>query len=81
MRADDLDGGAERRAERFHAAGMVEMAVGQPDCLQRQGLAAQRGDDAVGVATGVDHDGAEGLLIPQDGAVLLERGDRDDGGG
>jgi hypothetical protein len=35
--------------------------------------------NAVDVATGVDDQGALRLLIPQDGAVLLKWGDRDDG--
>ena len=36
--------------------------------------------DAVEVATGVDHGGAQGLGAPQKRAILLERGHRDDGG-
>ena len=56
---------------------MVDMGVGQPDLLQRELEPLHLGQDARQVATGVNDGGLQGLVAPDDGAVLLERGYRD----
>ena len=60
------------------AADMVDMAVGQPDLLDRDAGLLDRRQDLRHVAAGVDHDGLLGRLVPDDGAVLLEQRHRND---
>ena len=76
-----LDRHAERLCEFRRRAGMVEMAMGEQDALHRHPGLADRRLDAVGIAAGVDHHALLRLVVPDEGAVLLEGRDRDDGGG
>ena len=78
MRADDLD--AERFLQVHRAAGMVDMAVGDPDRRDGDAVVADRVEDAVDVAARIDDDAFLGLRVEQDRAVLLERRDRHDPG-
>jgi hypothetical protein len=54
------------------------MAVRQPDALHRHASLLDGADDAVHVAARVDHHGLLAGIVPQQGAVLLERRDRND---
>ena len=82
-RAHDRDrglAGLERIPQGCGPAGMVDMAVGEPDRLRPNRELPGRVQDALDVAARVDHDSPHAGLIPQDGAVLLERGHGHDGG-
>ena len=61
------------------AAGVVEVAVGDPDCVQRQALLRHRAQQGVDRAARIDDGGLHGLAAPDEGAVLLQRRDREDG--
>ena len=52
---------------------MVHVAVGEPDALDGDAGLVDRGEDAIHVAAGIDDDRLLGGVVPQDGAVLLER--------
>ena len=59
-------------------AHMIQMTMGQEDAV---GLKVQLGDqreDAFRFAAGIDDGGTPGALTPEQGAVLLERGDGQD---
>ncbi len=71
--------GRQGGAQFVGAAGMVDMAVRQQDLLRRHAQLGQRFLDPAHVAAGINHRAEAGFLVPQDGAVLLERRDRDDG--
>ena len=58
------------------AAGVVQMAVGEPDALDGDAGLGDGGEDLIDVAAGIDDDRLLGGVVPQDGAVLLEWGDR-----
>lgn len=62
------------------AAGVVDVAVREQDLLDRDAGLGDGGPDAVEVAAGIDDGGALRVLVPQQRAVLLERGDGDDRG-
>src|SRR5665647_876072 len=62
------------------AADMVDMAVGQPDLLDRHIRLLDRGQNFRNVAAGVDHHGLFGGLAPYQRAVLLEQRHRNDDG-
>src|SRR3712207_3631609 len=56
------------------------MAVGKPDPVRPDAQLADGLQDAVDIPAGIDDDCLHAGLIPEDGAVLLERGHRHDGG-
>jgi len=62
------------------AAGVVEVAVGDPDLLHRQPLLGDRGQQPRNLAARIDHRGLLRLLAPDDGAILLQRRHRRDEG-
>ena len=76
MRALDLH--LQRVAQVGGAADMVDMAMGQPDLLDRDAGLLDRRQDLGNVPAGVDHHGLLGRLVPDDGAVLLEQRHRND---
>ena len=78
VRADDLD--AERFLQLHRAAGMVDMAMRQPDRRRLDAVLLQRGEDLVDVAAGIDDHAGLVVHVEQDRAVLLERRDRHDAG-
>src|SRR3974390_475504 len=59
---------------------MIDMPVSQQDLLGSDAVLGDGLLDALKIAARVDDSARLGLLIPQEGAVLLERGDRHDGG-
>ena len=76
VRTLDLD--LQRVAQIGGAADMVNMAVRQPDLLDRDAGLLDRLQDLGNVPARVDHHGLLGRLVPDDGAVLLEQRDRHD---
>ena len=74
-----LDQHAGARRQRGHAAGMVDVAVGDEYFRQRQLLLIEKLEDALDVAARVDDRRLAGLFAPEDGAVLLEGSDGNDG--
>ncbi|MOA01408.1 hypothetical protein D3C78_1208160 [compost metagenome] len=58
------------------AAGMVEMPVRQPDFLQRDAVFSHDLKNDVHIPAGINDDALLGVLIEQDGAILLEWRDR-----
>ena len=57
---------------------MVDVAVGEQDLLDRHAGLGRRRLQPVEVAAGIDERAAHRLGAPQQGAILLQRGDRDD---
>ena len=78
MRTDDVD--AERVFQFHGAAGVVDMAMRDPDLRDFELVVADRSEDAVDIAAGIDHHALPGHGVEQDGAILLEWGDRHDDG-
>ena len=76
MRALDLH--LQRVAQIGGATDMVDMAVGEPDLLDRDAGLLDRLQNFGNVPAGVDHHGLLGRLVPDDGAVLLEQRHRHD---
>ena len=76
VRALDLH--LQRVAQIGGAADMVDMAVGEPDLLDRDAGLLDRLQNLGNVPAGVDHHGLLGRLVPDDGAVLLEQRHRHD---
>jgi hypothetical protein len=76
LRADDRD--AERVAQFGCRADMVEVAVGEQDLFQRQPACGHFGQQTLGLAAWVDQRGTV-IGIPYQRAVLLIRGDGEDG--
>ena len=76
VRAFDSD--LQRVAQFRGAADMVDMAVGEPDLLDRDGGLLDRLQNLGNVPAGVDHHSLLGRLVPDDGAVLLEQRHRND---
>src|SRR5690606_37602136 len=73
MRADDVETGLL-----LHfggGAGMVQVAVGEPDGVQRQAAPRDLAQYSVDRAAGIDDGGLVRLGAPYGGAVLLKRGD------
>src|SRR4029079_2871907 len=60
------------------AAAMVDVAVGEPDLLDRDPGLRRRCLEPRQVAAGIDERAAHGFRAPQQGAVLLERRDGKD---
>jgi hypothetical protein len=54
------------------AAGVVQMAVGEPDALDGDSGLGDGGEDTIDVAAGIDDDRLLAGVVPQDRAVLLE---------
>src|SRR6185312_4617406 len=70
--------GGEGLGQLGGAAGVVEVTVGQQDALDGDALLVDGGQNALHVAARVDNEGLARPFIPQNRAVLLERGDGDD---
>ena len=68
-----LDRHAESRASFAVPPGVVDVAVGDEDLLDRDAELGDRGEDAVEVAAR-STTAAPSCVAPQDAAVLLERG-------
>jgi len=76
-----LDGdAAELLLELGRARGVIDVAVSEEDLLHRHAGFGDGRLDAVEVAAGVHHRAALAGLVPDQGAVLLERRDGDDRG-
>jgi hypothetical protein len=75
-----FDRDAELLLQFGRAAGMVDMAVREPDFLDRDLALIDGAPDLYEIAARIDDDGALRLRAPQQRAVLLERRDRDDDG-
>ena len=71
------DGQVQQLGQLSGGAGVVEVAVGDPDLLKLHAQAFDRFQQQLHVATGVDDGGATLFIAPDDGAVLLESGDGD----
>ena len=72
-------GAGQRLAQLRGTPGVVDMAMGQQDALDVQAEFGDGAEDVRDVAAGVDHEGGLGLVVPDQGAILLQRGDWDDG--
>jgi hypothetical protein len=59
---------------------MVDMTVREHDLLDFDPVRLDGIHDPHEVASGVDHGAPLGGLVPEQGAILLKDGDRDDGG-
>src|SRR3989344_2952573 len=59
------------------AARVVDVGVGEPDLFEREVKTFYFSEQHLQVAAGVDHGGFVGGVAPDEGAVLLERGDGD----
>ncbi len=68
----------QRVAQIRGAADMVNMAMGQPDFFHGDAGLLDRGQNLGNVAAGIDHDRLFGRLVPDNGAILLERRHRND---
>jgi hypothetical protein len=75
-----LDRDAEPVPQFGGAARVIDMAVGEQDLLHCHARLGDRVGDAIEVAARIDDGGPLRRLAPQEGAVLLERRDRDDDG-
>ena len=58
---------------------MIDMTMGEEDLLDRHALLRGCGLEPVEIAARIDKGAPHGLRAPKQGAVLLERRDRDDG--
>ena len=76
VRADH--GNAEPFPEFVRAACVIQMTVSQPDLLQRQAVFPDDLQDRLHVAAGIDDDAFLGVLVEENGTILLERSDGDD---
>ena len=72
---------AERFGQFRRAAGMVHMAMGQQDAVNRNARFGNGGFDLRDIAAWVYDHATLGFLIPDQGTVLLEGRDGDDGCG
>jgi hypothetical protein len=77
MRANDGQAQAPRQFGR--AAGMVYVCMRQPDLHQLQAQALDFGQDVVQITAGVDHGRLHRLVAPDQGTILLERGNWEGG--
>ncbi len=66
----------EFRAQFLGTASMIEMSMGQPDFLEGDAVFSDDLKDDVHIAAGINDNTLFGILIEEDGAVLLERRDR-----
>ncbi len=71
------DGQLQQLGQVGRGAGVVQVAVGDPDLLQRNAQALDGVQQQIHVATRVDDGGAALFIAPDDGAVLLEGGNGD----
>jgi hypothetical protein len=71
VRTDDLD--AKRLLQVHRPAGMVDMAVRQPDRIDDDAVFVQRLADLIDIPARVDHDTVLRFGIEQNRAVLLEQ--------
>src|SRR5690606_31434598 len=62
------------------AAGMVDMAMGEPDLLDPEAIAFDRVEDGLHIAAGIDHHTDLAVGIEQQRAILLEWRHRNDTG-
>jgi hypothetical protein len=69
---------AERLAQFVGAAGVIQMAMRQPDALDADAGLLDRGEDTVDLAARIHHHPLHGAFVPENGAVLLERRHGDD---
>src|SRR3546814_4143007 len=65
---------------RLRLAAMIDMAVGEQDLLDRDAMMRGRRLQFRQIAAGIDEGALHRLGAPQQGAILLERGDGDDRG-
>jgi hypothetical protein len=75
-----LDRNAEVLLQLRRAAGVVDMAVGQQDLLDRDAGLLNRAEDARKIAAGIDHGAALRRVVEDERTVLLKERDRNDGG-
>ena len=71
------DGQLQALGQLGGAARMVDVRMGDPDLLQRETQGLHSGQQHLQITPRVDHCGLHALIAPNDGAVLLERGDGD----
>ena len=76
MRPDDLDAGA--LGELGGAAGVIDMAVGEQNAVEREFHLGHAAQDALDIAAGVDDHATHGLGRPEQRTILLEGRDRQD---
>ena len=57
---------------------VIQMRVSHEDFFERQIVLRHRCENPIEITTRIDDGGTTSLLAPDDGAVLLERSDRDD---
>src|SRR5215217_5380060 len=74
-----LDPDPESLLEFRRASRMIDMAVGEQDFLDRKSGRLHRLHDPVDIAAGIDHSAAIAGLRPDQGTVLLEGRDGNDG--
>ena len=77
----DRRGGAVRRqrvAQRRRPAGMVDMAMGQQDALDRHAQSLDGSQDPLHISAGIDDGRLAGRVTPEDRAILLEGRHRND---
>ena len=78
VRPEYLD--AEPLLQIHCAAGMVDMAMCQPDRTGRDRMVVERLEDLVDITARIDDDAGLVVRVEQDRAVLLKRSDRDNPG-
>jgi hypothetical protein len=78
VRAFDLH--PELVGEDLGRAAMIDMAVGEQDLLDLDVVLLRRRLQPVEVAAGIGEGAEHRLRAPQEAAILLQRGHRDDGG-
>ena len=76
VRADDRTAGA--LFNRRGGAGMVEMAMREPDANNLDAKLLGRAHEAVNLAAGINEGAFHGLAVPDQRGVLLQRRHRDD---
>jgi hypothetical protein len=70
-----LDGQVQPLGEVGNCPYMVQVAMGNQDLRGLDRHFRERREDAPQIAPRVDHGGVTGLVAPEDGTVLLKRGD------
>ncbi len=75
-----LDRNAKVVGKNFGRTAMIDMAVGEEKLLDRHALGRSRRLQSVQVASRVGEGALHGLSTPDQAAILLQRGDRDDHG-
>jgi hypothetical protein len=72
------DGGAGELLEAMGSGDVVDVGVGDDDHFDGEAMPGDDGHDAGDVIARVDDDGFVGVLVAQNGAVALQRTDRED---